>query len=101
MRNGAFFYRCPEYACQHFFSLPIQATRRTESSLFCSSSSGAIRTKKSLRKIPETFSKQQTYAFLAISMSWVNAAGSLIAISESILRLISMPAVFRPCMKVE
>ena len=45
MRNGAFFYRCPEYACQHFFSLPIQATRRTETSLLRSSSE-AIREKK-------------------------------------------------------
>ena len=40
-------------------------------------------------------------AFLAISVSWVKAAGSLMASSESILRLISMPATFRPCMKVE
>ena len=40
-------------------------------------------------------------AFLAISVSWVKAAGSLMASSESILRLISMPAVFRPCMKLE
>ena len=41
------------------------------------------------------------YAFLAISVSWVKAAASLTAISASIFRLISMPATFRPCMKVE
>ena len=40
-------------------------------------------------------------AFLAISVSWVKAAASLTAISASIFRLISMPATFRPCMKVE
>ena len=40
-------------------------------------------------------------AFLAISVSWVKAAASLTASSASILRLISMPATFRPCMKVE
>ena len=41
------------------------------------------------------------YAFLAMSHRAVNATASLIAISESILRLISMPATFRPCMKLE
>ncbi len=40
-------------------------------------------------------------AFLAISVSWVKAAASLTAISASIFRLISMPATFRPCMKLE
>ena len=40
-------------------------------------------------------------ALLAISVSWVKAAASLTAISASIFRLISMPATFRPCMKVE
>ena len=41
------------------------------------------------------------YAFLAISHRAANATGSLMAISDSILRLIWMPATFRPCMKVE
>ena len=41
------------------------------------------------------------YAFLAMSHRAVNATASLIAISESILRLISMPATFKPCMKLE
>ena len=41
------------------------------------------------------------YAFLAISVSWVKAAASLTASSASIFRLISTPAVFRPCIKVE
>ena len=41
------------------------------------------------------------YAFLAISHRAANATGSLMAISDSILRLISTPASFRPCMKVE
>ena len=35
------------------------------------------------------------------STSWVKAALSLTAISASILRLISTPALFRPFMKVE
>ena len=38
---------------------------------------------------------------LASSVSWVKAALSLMASSESILRLISTLASFRPCMKVE
>ncbi len=46
------------------------------------------------------FSKN-CHAFLAISVSWVNAAASLTASSASILRLISTPATFRPCIKVE
>ena len=43
------------------------------------------------------------YASLALAMSHraVNATASLMAISDSILRLISTPASFRPCMKVE
>ena len=41
------------------------------------------------------------YAFLAMSHRAVKATASLMAISESILRLIWMPATFRPCMKVE
>ena len=41
------------------------------------------------------------YAFFARSQRAVNATASLIAISLSILRLISMPLTFRPCMKVE
>ncbi len=41
------------------------------------------------------------YAFLAMSHRAAKATESQIAISESILRLISMPATFRPCMKVE
>ena len=40
-------------------------------------------------------------AFLAMSHRAVNATASLMAISDSILRLISTPASFRPCMKVE
>ena len=44
-----------------------------------------------------------SYASLALAMSHraVNATASLMAISDSILRLISTPASFRPCMKVE
>ncbi len=38
---------------------------------------------------------------LAISHRAVKAAGSWIAVSESILRFMSTPAIFRPCMKVE
>ena len=45
--------------------------------------------------------QKSDYAFLAISVSWVKAAASLTANSASILRLISTPAVFRPCIKVE
>ena len=41
------------------------------------------------------------YAFLAMSHRAVKATASLMAISESILRLIWMPATFRPCIKVE
>ena len=43
------------------------------------------------------------YASLALAMSHraVNATASLMAISDSILRLIWTPASFRPCMKVE
>ena len=41
------------------------------------------------------------FAALAISHRAVKAAASWIAISESILRFISTPASFRPCMKVE
>lgn len=44
---------------------------------------------------------KRPYAFLAISVSCVKAAASLTASSASILRLISTPAVFRPCIKVE
>ena len=43
----------------------------------------------------------QFYAFCATSTSFANAAGSLIAISLSILRLIVTFACFRPCMNVE
>ena len=48
-----------------------------------------------------SFQTCENQAFLAISVSWVKAAASLTASSASILRLISMPATFRPCMKVE
>ena len=41
------------------------------------------------------------YAFLAMSHRAVKATASLMAISESILRLIWIPATFRPCIKVE
>ncbi len=40
-------------------------------------------------------------AFFARSHRAVNAAGSWIAVSESILRFISIPACFRPYMKRE
>ena len=40
-------------------------------------------------------------AFFARSQRAVKAAGSWIAVSESILRFMSTPASFRPCMKVE
>ena len=40
-------------------------------------------------------------ATLAFSVRAVKAAGSWMAISESIFRFISMPASFSPCMKVE
>ncbi len=43
----------------------------------------------------------QARAFLAVSVSWVKAALSLTAISASILRLMMMPAFFRPFIKVE
>ena len=43
----------------------------------------------------------QALAFLAISHSWVKAAALFTANSASILRLISTPAAFRPCIKVE
>lgn len=42
----------------------------------------------------------QRYAF-AVSTSFANAAGSLIASSLSILRLMEIFACFKPCMKVE
>ena len=45
--------------------------------------------------------RDQASLLLASSVSWVKAALSLTAISASILRLISTPAVFRPCIKVE
>ena len=45
--------------------------------------------------------RDQARAFLAVSVSWVNAALSLTASSASILRLITMPAFFRPFIKVE
>ena len=61
---------------------------------------GFLYTKNSARK-PGAVSICQNQAFLAISVSWVKAAASLTASSASILRLISMPATFRPCMKVE
>jgi len=38
---------------------------------------------------------------LAVSHSWVNPAGSLIAMSESTLRSSSMPAFFIPLMNTE
>ena len=40
-------------------------------------------------------------AFFARSQSVVKAAGSWIAVSESILRFMSRPASFRPCINVE
>ena len=43
----------------------------------------------------------QFRAAFACSHRAVNAAGSWIAVSESILRFMSMPASFRPCIKVE
>ena len=50
---------------------------------------------------PDLISICKRYAFLAMSHRAVKATASLMAISESILRLIWMPATFRPCMKVE
>ena len=44
---------------------------------------------------------QALTAFFAVSHRAVKAAGSWIAVSESILRFMSMPAIFRPCMKLE
>ena len=41
------------------------------------------------------------WAFFARSHRAVKAAGSWIAVSESILRFISIPASFRPCMNLE
>ena len=41
------------------------------------------------------------FAALAMSHRAVKATGSWIAVSESILRFMSIPASFRPCMKVE
>ena len=43
----------------------------------------------------------QASLLLAISVSWVKAALSLMAISESILRLMVIFAFFNPFMKVE
>ena len=45
--------------------------------------------------------RDRARAFLAVSVSWVNAALSLTAISASILRLMAIPAFFGPFMKVE
>lgn len=50
---------------------------------------------------PAQAAADQAAAFLAISVSWVKAAASLMASSASILRLISIPAAFRPCIKLE
>ena len=41
------------------------------------------------------------FAAFAFSHRAVKAAGSWIAVSDSILRFMSIPASFRPCMKVE
>ena len=57
--------------------------------------------KNSARSLDRALYVHKIYAFLAISHRAANATGSLMAISDSILRLIWMPATFRPCMKVE
>ena len=49
----------------------------------------------------DRFDGIQALAFLAISTSWAKAASLFTASSASIFRLISTPAAFRPCMKVE
>ena len=57
----------------------------------------------SLKKAPPVGGAFMPYyrdAF-AFSHSAVKAAGSWIAVSDSILRFMSIPASFRPCMKVE
>ena len=48
-----------------------------------------------------TVSGDSYFAFLAISQRAVNAAGSWMAVSDSILRFMSTPASFRPCMNFE
>ena len=50
-------------------------------------------------RVPMTF--YQAQAFLAMSTSCLKAASLLTASSESILRSIATPALFRPCIKVE
>ena len=66
----------------------------------CFCGRGRLVLKKVLRRWRSAF-ETADQAFLAISISWVKAAASLTASSASILRLISMPATFRPCMKEE
>ena len=90
-----------------FYTIPLQAVIAAVFSLPCLSlCSSALRVRgqhieKASPKNRRGFHTLCNYAFLAISMSWVKAAGSEIASSESILRLISIPATFRPCMKLE
>jgi hypothetical protein len=49
----------------------------------------------------QLWTSAQASLLLAISVSWVKAALSLMAISESILRLMVIFAFFSPFMKVE
>lgn len=46
------------------------------------------------------YDKTDYSAALAVSQSFAKAASSWMAISESILRLMSMPATFSPCMSL-
>ena len=100
MGNGGFLYWV-SCTCLPAALFPAHPGRAAHRNRLLPQQRRSKQREKSLRNPPETFSKQQTYAFLAISMSWVKAAGSLIAISESILRFRVMPAFFRPFIKVE
>ncbi len=62
----------------------------------------AAKRKKAPRPaVGERIFRSDHFAALAFSHRAVKAAGSWIAVSDSILRFMSMPASFRPCMKVE